>query len=228
MNAVLEKLRGGLIVSVQANDDSLLNAPATIAILARVAQANGAVGVRIEGVQRISAVRGSIDLPVVGIVKRRYHGFEPYITSTREEAEAAAAAGADIVAFDATARKRFGDADVAALVEAIHKRKRLAMADCADLDDGLRASEAGADIVATTLAGYTVQTQSSTLPALDLVAALAQRHPFVVCEGGVAYPSQVRAALRAGASAIVVGTAITNVDVLVRRFAACADRKPDT
>lgn len=226
MNAVLENLRGGLIVSVQANDDSQLNTPATIALLARVARANGAVGVRIEGEPRIRAVRAALDLPIIGIIKRRYRGFEPYITSTREEVEAVVAAGADIVAFDATDRERFGGAGVASLIETIHARKRLAMADCATFEDGVRAAGTGADVVATTLAGYTAQTHNRTLPALDLVAALAQRHPFVVCEGGVAYPSQVRAALRAGAAAIVVGTAITNIDALVSRFAACADRLP--
>jgi N-acylglucosamine-6-phosphate 2-epimerase len=224
VNTVLEKLRGGLIVSVQANDDSPLNEPATITVLARVAQANGAVAVRIEGAERIRAVRDAVDLPIIGIVKHRYDGFEPYITSTREEVEAVVAAGADIVAFDATARERAGGADVAALIEAIHARGRIAMADCATFDEGVHAGEAGADIVATTLAGYTAQTQACTLPALDLVAALAQVHRFVICEGGVAHPSQVRAALRAGAAAVVVGTAITNIDVLVSRFAACADR----
>jgi N-acylglucosamine-6-phosphate 2-epimerase len=225
MNPVLERLRGGLIVSVQANDDSLLNDPATIALLARVAQANGALGVRIEGEERIRAVRAAVTVPLIGIIKRRYDGFEPYITSTREEAEAAATAGADIVAFDATERKRFGGADVAGLIAALHARSRLAMADVATLEDGARAAQAGADIVATTLAGYTAQTQNRTLPAYDLVAALTKIHPFVICEGGIAYPSQVRAALRAGAAAAVVGTAITNIDTLVQRFAACTDRE---
>jgi N-acylglucosamine-6-phosphate 2-epimerase len=224
VSAILEKLRGGLIVSVQANDDSSLNEPATIAVLARVAQANGAVGVRIEGAQRIRAVRDVVDLPIIGLIKHRHDGFEPYITSTREEVEAVVAAGADIVAFDATARERVGGADVATLIKTIHARGRIAMADCATLDEGKHAGEAGADIVATTLAGYTPQTRTRSLPALDLVAAFAQVHRFVVCEGGIAYPSQVRAALRVGASACVVGTAITNVDVLVRRFVDCSDR----
>jgi N-acylglucosamine-6-phosphate 2-epimerase len=226
MNAVLERLRGRLIVSVQASDDSLLNEPATIALFARVAQANGARGVRIEGETRIRAVRAAVTVPVIGLIKRRYDGFEPYITSTYAEAEAVIDAGADIVAFDATDRARAGSADVPTLIKTIHAKQRLAMADCATFADGVRACEAGADIVATTLAGYTAETQGSTLPALDLVALLAPHAPFVVSEGGITYPSQIRAALRAGASACVVGTAITNLDALVARFAAYTNPGP--
>jgi N-acylglucosamine-6-phosphate 2-epimerase len=41
---------------------------------------------------------------------------------------------------------------------------------------------------------------------------------FTVCEGGVGSPADVAAAFAAGAQAVVVGTAITNIDVLVTRF----------
>jgi N-acylglucosamine-6-phosphate 2-epimerase len=98
------------------------------------------------------------------------------------------------------------------------------MADCSEAADAAAAVESGAEIVATTLAGYTAATRGLSLPALELVAALVARHPFVVCEGGIASPHQARAAFEAGASAIVVGTAITNVDVLVRGFAAAVPR----
>ena len=204
MSATLRRLRGGLIVSVQAYADSVLTEPATIALLARCAVQNAAVGVRIEGLERIAAVRAAVDVPIVGILKRAHDGFEPYITSTREEVALVAAAGASVVAFDATGA--------------------LAMADCATAADLAAATRAGADIVATTLAGYTSETAGRPLPALDLVADAASEHPFVVCEGGIATPEAARAAFAAGAAAIVVGTAITNVDELVRRFATATPR----
>jgi N-acylglucosamine-6-phosphate 2-epimerase len=213
-----------LIVSVQANADSVLNAPETIATLARCAAANGAAGVRIEGGARIAAVRAAVDVPIVGIVKRVHGGFEPYITSTLEEIAEVVAAGAEIVAFDATERARFGGAGVRALVDEIHRRSRLAMADCSAEDDARRAAEAGADIVATTLAGYTPATKGRALPALDLVYRFSRFHEFVVCEGGVGEPASVAAAFATGASAVVVGTALTNLDVLVSRFVAATPR----
>jgi N-acylglucosamine-6-phosphate 2-epimerase len=223
-DAILEALRGGLIVSVQAEADSALNEPSVIAVLARVAQAGGAVGVRIEGVERIRAVRAAVRIPIIGIIKHKYGGFDPYITTTAQEVEQVVEAGAQIAAFDATHRERVEGASVARLVDLIHARGRIAMADCATAGDGRRACVAGADLVATTLAGYTLETLGRRLPAVDLVAELAKLHPFAICEGGVSDPREVRAALDAGAGAVVVGTAVSNIDALVRRFAAASDR----
>jgi len=224
MNALLERLRGGLVVSVQAEADSVLNEPAAIALLARCAAANGAVAVRIDGAARIAAVRAAIDIPIVGIVKRKHDGFEPYITSTLGEVEEVAGAGADIVAFDATERPRAEGAALAELVAAAHGRGLAAMADCATVADVANATAAGAEIVASTLAGYTPATVGRVLPDLALVAASAALHAFAICEGGIGTPAQARAAFAAGASAVVVGTAITNIDALVRGFAAAAPR----
>ncbi len=215
---ILEALRGGLIVSVQAEASSLLNTPEAIALLARVAVANGARGVRVEGLARIGAVRRAVSVPVIGIVKRHYEGFAPYITAGDREIEEVVAAGAEIIAFDATGRPRPDGRDVAATVAAIHRCGRIAMADCADAQDVRRAADARADIVATTLCGYTEATRATTLPALDLVRAAAASGCFAVCEGGVASPGDVRAAFDAGADAVVAGTALTNIDVLVQRF----------
>jgi N-acylglucosamine-6-phosphate 2-epimerase len=222
--ALLDALRGGLIVSVQAEAGSPLGRPETIALLARTAIDNGAVGLRVEGLSRIAAVRRATSVPLIGIVKRAYPGYEPYITATEREIAEAVAGGATVVAFDATARPRPDGGDVAALVSAIHARGALAMADCATAADVARAADAGAEIVATTLCGYTDPTRDTPLPALDLVRACASSGAFAVCEGGVASPADLRAAFAAGAAAVVVGTAITNVDALVRRFAGATPR----
>jgi N-acylglucosamine-6-phosphate 2-epimerase len=174
--SVLDDLRGGLIVSVQAEASSVLNTPETIALLARCAVQNGAAGVRIEGLERIRAVRAALDVPIVGLVKRAHPDFAPYITPAAEDARAIVAAGAQIVAFDATRRPREGGASISGLIDAIQTSGALAMADCATLEDGRQAAEAGADIVATTLAGYTAETGWLPRPALELVAGLAALH----------------------------------------------------
>ena len=224
MSAVLDALRGGLIVSVQAEAGSPLNAPDAIAMLARVAAANGAAGIRAEGGGRVGAVCRAVGVPVIGLVKRAYAGFDPYITATQREIDEAVAAGADVVAFDATSRARPDGRDAAAVIAAIHARGRIAMADCATGEDARRAAAAGADIVATTLCGYTADTQGTPLPALGVLRACAATGAFAVVEGGVATAGDVAAAFAAGADAVVVGTAITNVDALVRRFAAAGRR----
>ncbi len=221
---VLERLRGGLIVSVQPEARSVLDNPATVALLACCAVRNGAVALRIEGTSNIAAVRSAVEVPIVGIIKRHHPGFEPYITTTIDEVLAVERAGATLVAFDATLRERPAGRDVGALVGAAHSCGLVAMADCSDEADATAAAAAGADIVATTLAGYTLATHGRPLPALDLLAAIASRHPFAICEGGVASPQQAAAAFAAGAGAVVVGTALTNIDALVRRFAQTTPR----
>ena len=223
MNA-LDALRGGLIVSVQADADSELNIPETIALLCRVAVANGAVGVRVEGLARIGAACRAVDVPVIGLVKRGYDGFKPYISPSRRELAEVDAAGAALVAFDATGRSRPDGLDVAAVVAEIHRRGRLAVADCATADDVRAAAAAGADVLATTLCGYTDATRHQPLPALDLVRTASAAGRFAICEGGIGSPDALHAAFAAGADAAVVGTALTNVDALVRRFAAVAPR----
>jgi putative N-acetylmannosamine-6-phosphate epimerase len=215
----LERLRGGLIVSIQPEAASVLNTPETVALFARCAVANGAAGVRIEGTERIAEVRAAVDVPIVGLVKTTYPGFEPYITPTLREIGDVAAAGAEIVAFDATPRARPDGSDVAAAIAEIHRHGALAMADCATADEMRAAAAAGADVVATTLCGYTPGTRGWELPALDLVQSCAALRTFIILEGGVADPAQARAGIAAGAGAVCAGTAISNLDALVRRFA---------
>ncbi len=171
--SLLESLRGGLIVSVQAWRGSALDDPHVIAAMARAAQESGAVG-GAHCRRRTTCTRcarGST-VPIIGLIKREYAGFEPYITPTLEEVRAVVACGAEIVAFDATRRRRPGGVEVSDVIDAIHAAGRLAMADCATPADALAARSAGADAVATTLCGYTADTKGVPLPALDLVREL--------------------------------------------------------
>ena len=94
------------------------------------------------------------------------------------------------------------------------------MADCGSLDDALAAADAGADLLGTTLAGYTPDRPTTTGPDLDLIAAIAQALPAnpVIAEGRVHTPAQARAALDAGAHAVVVGTAITHPTTITGWF----------
>jgi len=221
--SLLDAMRGGLIVSVQAWPGSALDDPQVIAAMARAAQDGGAVAVRVAGTEHLRAVRARVALPIVGLIKREYPGFEPYVTPTLDEVRAVIAQGAEIVAFDATARPH-PNAAPSELVSAIHAAGCLALADCATADDGIAAAAIGADVISSTLCGYTADTQGRTLPALDLVAAYAKLRRFTLCEGGVHSPAEARAALDAGADAVCVGSAITNVDWLVREFAGAVDR----
>ncbi len=223
---LLDRLRGGLIVSVQARAGSALDDPAVLAAMAAAAQESGAAGVRIQGVRNLHAVRSRVGLPVIGIIKREYEDFEPYITPTLREIREVLETGAEIVAFDATARPHPSGVCVEQLVAAIRAGGAIAMADCAQAAEGVAAQAAGAEIVATTLCGYTKETRGAKLPALELVREFAELETFVICEGGIHAPASAAAALQAGAQAVVVGTAITNTEWLVQQFvSSLAPRK---
>src|SRR5689334_5646717 len=99
--SVFDSLRGGLIVSVQAWRGSALDDPVVIAAMAGAAQESGAVGVRIEGIDDLRAVRARVQLPIIGLIKCEYAGFEPYITPGLAEVRAVLETGAEIIAIDA-------------------------------------------------------------------------------------------------------------------------------
>ena len=147
-------------------------------------------------------------------------GSNVYITPTFEVAERLRDSGADIIALDGTGRPRPNGERIEDLISRIQSRLELpVMADIATLDEGLFVADWGADIVATTLCGYTEETSGEALPALDLVEALARRlDQPVICEGGVASPHDLQRAFNSGAFAVVVGTAITGIDQLIRNF----------
>lgn len=218
---MLQRLYGQLIVSCQARPDSPLHGWVFMAAMARAAEQAGAGGIRADGPEDIRAIRAVTTLPIVGIYKRRDLDPEVYITPRFEEARAVREAGADVIALDGTARPRPGGQTLPELIRRIHDELpgTLVMADISTLEEGLAAEAAGADIVCTTLSGYTPWSRRQEGPDLDLVSELvrAVRVP-VIAEGRYWHPEEAAEALRRGAHSVVVGTAITNPRAIARRF----------
>jgi N-acylglucosamine-6-phosphate 2-epimerase len=197
--------------------------PDIIAALAITAEQNGAVGVRIDGAINIRAVRKLVRVPVIGIVKVMHRDSDVYITPTYESAMRIAASEPDVIAVDGTQRARPNGESLGSIITRIHSElRRPVMADVATLEEGIRAvEEAGAEMVSTTLSGYTQETLGAEEPDIQLVGRLANRLRVpVICEGRLRSPNDARRAFENGAFAIVVGTAITGVDWLVRQYAA--------
>lgn len=216
-------LAGGLIVSVQAPEGSPLRDPQVIAAMAEASLRQGAIGVRLESPEHIGAVRRRCpDALIVGLWKRTYADSPVYITPGWEEIRTVWAAGADVVALDATERHRPDGQDLEGLI--IRCREELGAPLMADVDgvaNGLRAAELGCAWVGTTLYGYTETTATLHPPGWDLLPLLRRSLPEAVpliCEGGIASAEQAVRAVAEGADAVVVGTAITGIDLQVAAY----------
>ncbi len=222
---LLNRLRGGLIVSCQALPDEPLHGAAIMARMAAAALEGGAVGIRANGPADIAAIKAAVTVPLIGLYKDGAEGV--YITPTLDHARAVAAAGADIVALDATGRPRPDGRTLAEVIAAVHDElARPVLADVSTVEEGLAAFAAGADVVATTLSGYTPYSQSRPGPDLDLLAELVSRLPVpVIAEGRIHTPEQAHAALQAGACAVVVGGAITRPQWITAQFVAGINRR---
>ncbi|MDV2998793.1 MAG: putative N-acetylmannosamine-6-phosphate 2-epimerase [Chroococcopsis gigantea SAG 12.99] len=219
----LNTLKSGLIVSCQAPAESPLHEPMIIAAIAFSCVNHGAVGVRIDSPSHVESVRQQLpDTPIIGLWKRHYPDCEVYITPRLDDGIKIASSGADIIAIDATLRKRPHDETMSNIIEGIHKQYgKLVMADVDSIDSAKAAVKAGADMVGTTLYGYTKETEHLTPPGLGLLEEMAQILDVpIICEGGIATPEQAKKALELGAFAVVVGTAITGIDLKTQAFKA--------
>ena len=216
-------LRGGLIVSVQAPEGSPMRDPQVIAAMAEASLRQGAIGVRLESPEHIGAVRRRCPAAlIVGLWKRSYAESPVYITPGWEEIGAVWAAGADLVAIDATDRFRPQGQELGELIRRCRDELGAPlMADVDSLANGLRAAELGCRWVGTTLFGYTEATATQKPPGWELLPTLRQQLPegvSLICEGGISTPEQAARALMEGADAVVVGTAITGVDLQVAGY----------
>lgn len=221
---LIQTLHQGLIVSCQAPVDSPLHDPDIIAAMAAAAVQRGAVAVRIDTPAHVQAVRQRVKVPIIGLWKQQIPGYDVYITPQFEHAAAIAEAGADIIAIDATLRQRPQGETVASLIQGIQQQLgKAVMADIDTLESGLNAT--AVDLVGTTLYGYTAETRHLKPPGFDLLRQLCESLATpVICEGGIASPEMAKQALDLGAYAVVVGTAITGIDLLVSNYCAALKR----
>jgi N-acylglucosamine-6-phosphate 2-epimerase len=220
----VENLRGALVVSCQAHGDHPLRDTSMISALAQCAERGGAAAIRADGPEDIRSIREAVFLPIVGIYKVP-RGGRFFITPTLEHAREVVDAGADVVAVEATLENRPDQRDLENLIRQIGKELGVpVVADISTFEEGIRAWKSGAELVATTLSGYTSDSPKREGPDLDLVEKLAEARVPVVAEGHVRTPEQVRELFNRGAHTVVVGTAITDPVTITSWFAKAARR----
>lgn len=199
-----------LVTSVQASEGSPVDDPPTLLKLAQASLNLGVKILRLQGTQNIQVIRTQTKAPVIGLIKRQFDGSEVYITPTFAEVQALLELGCEVIALDGTTRHRPGGVQLAELVAAIHAGGALAMADCDCIESAMYAKECGCDLIGTTLAGYTDVSPAADGPDLEFLRSCQGLGLPVIAEGRYSQRWQVEAALRIGASGVVVGGAIND------------------
>lgn len=218
---LFDKLRGGLIVSCQALPDEPLYSSYIMSRMAFAAKEGGAKGIRANTPEDISAIRETVDLPVIGLYKSIYEDSEVYITPTEKEVDALMAAKPDIIAMDATNRVRPGGTSLYDFFKKVREKypDMIFMADCSTYEDGVYAEKIGFDIVGTTMSGYTKDTKGTKLPNFNMVEKLTEDlHIPVIAEGGIWEAVDLQKVFNNPILAAVIGTAITRPREITSRY----------
>ncbi len=223
MKNVLECIKNGVIVSCQAQENEPFHNEIAISAMIKDVVAGGACALRVAGARDVSLAKKMFpDIPVIGIIKPKIipENYKElvYITPTLKDVETLAKAGADIIAFDATKRER--EVSVSDMINKIHSLGKLAMADIALFDEALEAEKCSADIISTTLSGYTTQSDSnSETPDFELLEKSVQNLKTpIILEGRIWEPDDIKKAFALGAHAVVIGSAITRPKEIVKRY----------
>ncbi len=226
MNEIIKKINKKIIISCQSSSgDPIYEDKCILSIIKSVVQ-GGAAGLRLAGVKDIKETKKLFpSIPVIGITKP-----DPlldnwkeivYITPTFEDAKKISEAGADIIAIDGTSRKRPQE-NLAGLIDKIHKElNKPVMVDCATAQEGIMCRLMGADIISTTLSGYTQETldKNNGEPDFELLESLIKSIDApVILEGRVWTVEHVRKAFKIGAYSVVIGSAVTRPQIITKRF----------
>lgn len=219
----METTKGQLIVSCQALPNEPLHSSFIMGRMAKAAKEGGAKGIRANTVADIKEIKEQVDLPVIGIIKREYGDNPVYITPTMKEIDELMEVKPDVIAVDATCRRRPDGKSLDEFVNDIRTKypDQLLMADCSTLEEMLHADEIGFDFIGTTLVGYTEESKGDKIEANDFEIIrnlLAKaKHP-VIGEGNIDTPQKVRRVLDLGCYSVVVGSIITRPQVITKRF----------
>lgn len=223
---MLEKLKNNIIISIQAMpDEPLYNETSMMAMIDSVIKLGGANAVRLAGYRDIKNTKEKYpNVTIIGITKpskipENYKELV-YITPTIQDCKTVIEAGADIVAFDGTLRKRPNNETIKDLVNYIHSKNKLAMADIATFEEAKNALEMNVDIVSTTLSGYTTETQNNPdCPDFELVKKIKENlNIFTILEGKIWEKQDIIKAFNMGANSVVIGSAVTRPQLITKRF----------
>ncbi|MDE5697818.1 MAG: N-acetylmannosamine-6-phosphate 2-epimerase [Lachnospiraceae bacterium] len=220
---LFERIKGKVIVSCQAvpGEPLYVEEKSIMYLMARAAKQAGTPMIRTSSIRDVVAIKEETGLPVIGLIKVQYEGFESYITPTMKEVDALVEAGSDIIALDCTNQKRGDGKTISEFITEVRTKypDAVLMADISTYEEGVNAWKLGMDLVGTTMSGYTAPSPKLSGPDYELVKMLSATVDIpVIGEGRVHNPEQAVEMLEAGAYAVVVGGAITRPLEIAQRF----------
>lgn len=220
---LLKQMKGKVIVSCQAvpGEPLYVEEKSIMYLMARAAKQAGTPVIRTSSIRDVVAIKEETGLPVIGLIKVQYDGFESYITPTMKEVDALVETGSDVIALDCTNQKRGDGKSISEFITEVRSKypDEILMADISTYEEGVNAWKLGMDIVGTTMSGYTPYSPKLDGPDYELVKKLSSTVDIpVIGEGRVHSPEQAVEMLNAGAYAVVVGGAITRPLEIAQRF----------
>lgn len=224
-NLILNKIKNKIIVSSQAQkNEPLYNEIAMNALIETIVVLGKTDCLRLAGARDVKNTKEKFgdSVVVIGITKPdiipvNYKELV-YITPNIEDANSLIEAGADIIAFDATKRER--KTSVLELINFIHSKNKMAMADIAEFNEAKEAYELGADIISTTLSGYTKNTENAPdAPDFNLLQKCVKELKCpIILEGKTKDYKDVKHAFELGAYAVVIGSMVTRPHKIIEEF----------
>lgn len=221
---MINRLKNKVVVSVQAMPSEPLYLEKCMAAMMKSVVKGGAGALRVAGARDVKNAKTLFDIPVIGLTKpdvipKNWKDIV-YITPTLKEVISLIDAGADIVAFDGTSREREGGCKLDDIIKYIKINRRISMADISTVEEGINCAKLGANILSTTLSGYTSHSkEAGEGPDFELLEALVKETDVpVVLEGRIWEPSEVDKAFELGAHCVVIGSAITRPQLITKRF----------
>ena len=221
---ILEKMKGGLIVSCQVQHDDPIYTDDMVVKMAEAARWGGAVGIRTNSPEQIKAIKQAVpELSMIGLWKVWHDDTDVFITPTMKEVRAIWEAGAEIIALDCTAQTTHEGTQAWDLIKDVKKEipEAIVFADVSNYEEAKRAIENGADIVAPTLYGYTKETAHIEGPDMRMFAKMCRDFKddaYVMMEGHIYTPEDAMKCIFLGAHSVVVGSAITRPHLTTKRF----------